>query len=237
MLVEGRGWVDRCFSLVPSSHARAGRRWATTSTGRWPVRDRKHRDQPDRRRLVTLVFLILGVPYAVALGLLVADPRPHPARGRDGRRSDRRGVAFLHRCPRASCRRLLHRLPAGREPRPPTRDLRPNHRASPLAVWSPCWSEPRFGHSPSPCSHPVAVALQVIIRDQIAHRRAALAKPRPDLDYDRGVPGERLDASGENHPLTPVRLAPRHAPRTAHMQSGPPRTPRAPRLEAPGPRH
>jgi predicted PurR-regulated permease PerM len=36
---------------------------------------------------------------------------------------------------------------------------------------------------------PVAGALQVIIRDQMAYRHAALAGPSPEVDYDRGVPG------------------------------------------------
>ena len=72
MLLEGRNWVDRCFSLLPEQSRPRWRKVATTST-------RTIGGYVTGNILIsliaggsiTIVLLIMGVPYAVALGLLV----------------------------------------------------------------------------------------------------------------------------------------------------------------------
>ena len=97
MLLEGPTWVERFYGLIPE---RSQPRWRKVGgdiyrtvggyvTGNLAI------------SLVagvasTTVLLVLGVPYAVALGLLVAHPRPDPARRRDDRRRHRLAVGFLH---------------------------------------------------------------------------------------------------------------------------------------------
>ena len=96
MLLEGPAWVERFYSLLPERSSRAGARSARDIyrtiggyvTGNLAI-------SLIAGVVSTAVLLALGVPFAVALGLLVAHPRPDPARRRDDRRHPRHTVAFL----------------------------------------------------------------------------------------------------------------------------------------------
>jgi predicted PurR-regulated permease PerM len=192
MLLEGRNWVDRCFSLIPEQ---SRPRWQKVGhdiyrtiggyvTGNILI-------SLIAGGSITVVLLVLGVPYAVALGLLVAILDLIPLAGATVAGVIVAGVAFLHSVPAGLIavvffivyqqveNHVLQPVIYGR-----TVEL------SPLAVLvSVLVGASVAGILGALAAIPVAGALQVIIRDQIAHRHAALAKPRPDLDYDRGVPG------------------------------------------------
>ena len=100
MLLEGRDWVERFYSLFPE---RSQARWRSVGddiyktvggyvTGNILI-------SVIAGLAATIVLLIMGVPYAVALGLLVAllDLSRSPARPSPGSSSSR--VAFLHSVP------------------------------------------------------------------------------------------------------------------------------------------
>jgi predicted PurR-regulated permease PerM len=192
MLLEGRNWVDRCFSLIPEQ---SRPRWQKVGhdiyrtiggyvTGNILI-------SLIAGGSITVVLLVLGVPYAVALGLLVAILDLIPLAGATVAGVIVAGVAFLHSVPAGLIavaffvvyqqveNHVLQPVIYGR-----TVEL------SPLAVLvSVLVGASVAGILGALAAIPVAGALQVIIRDQIAHRHAALAKPRPVLDYDREVPG------------------------------------------------
>jgi predicted PurR-regulated permease PerM len=129
MLLEGPAWVERIYSLLPE-----------TSQPRW------RRVGHEIYRTVggyvtgnlaisfvagvasTTVLLVLGVPYAVALGLLVAILDLVPLAGATIAAVIVATVGFLHSI-RRRADRVLRRLPAVREPRAPAARLRP-HRAA-----------------------------------------------------------------------------------------------------------
>ena len=131
MLLEGPAWMERFYGLLPE---RMQPRWRAIGhdvyrtvggyvTGNLLI-------SLIAGTLTTGVLLALGVPFAVALGVIVAvldliplagatiagDPDRHRRVPALDHRGDRRG-------------RLLHRLPAAREPLPPAGDLRPDGAA------------------------------------------------------------------------------------------------------------
>ena len=131
MLLEGPDWVERFYRLLPPEQE-----------ARWRAIGR------DIYRTVggyvsgnlvisliagltsTAVLLIMGVPFAIALGLVVAILDLIPLAGSDDRRDHRqhRGVPALD--PGGDRRGdLLHRLPAAREPHPPAAHLRTDRAA------------------------------------------------------------------------------------------------------------
>jgi predicted PurR-regulated permease PerM len=192
MLLEGRGWVDRCYSVLPEA-----------SRPRW-----KKVGEDIYRTIggyvtgnilisliagasITVVLLILGVPYAVALGLLVAILDLIPLAGATVAGVVVAGVAFLHSVPAGVVavvffivyqqieNHVLQPVIYGR-----TVEL------SPLAVLvSVLVGASVAGILGALAAIPVAGALQVIIRDQIAHRQAALVGSSAKVDYDPTVPG------------------------------------------------
>jgi predicted PurR-regulated permease PerM len=192
MLLEGRNWVDRCFSLLPES---SRPRWRKVGhdiyrtiggyvTGNILI-------SLIAGASITVVLLILGVPYAVALGLLVAILDLIPLAGATVAGIVVAGVAFLHSVPAGLVavvffivyqqveNHVLQPVIYGR-----TVEL------SPLAVLvSVLIGASVAGVLGALAAIPVAGALQVIIRDQMAHRHAALARSPVEVDYDRGVPG------------------------------------------------
>jgi predicted PurR-regulated permease PerM len=100
MLLEGRNWVDRCFSLLPE---RSRPRWQKVGhdiyrtvggyvTGNIVI-------SLIAGGSITIVLLLLGVPYAAALGLLVAILDLIPLAGATVAGVVVAGVAFLHSVP------------------------------------------------------------------------------------------------------------------------------------------
>jgi predicted PurR-regulated permease PerM len=192
MLLEGRNWVDRCFSLLPE---RSRPRWQKVGddiyrtiggyvTGNILI-------SLIAGGSITLVLLVLGVPYAVALGLLVAILDLIPLAGATVAGVIVAGVAFLHSIPAGVVAVIFFVVYQQLE----NHVLQPviygrTVELSPLAVLvSVLVGASVAGILGALAAIPVAGALQVIIRDQIAHRHAALAGPSPKVDYDRGVPG------------------------------------------------
>ncbi len=101
MLLEGGAWVERFYTLLPE---RSQRRWRSVghdihrTVGGYVTGNLA--DQPDRRHVTTtIVLLIMGVPYAVALGLLVAILDLIPLAGATVAGIIVVAVAFLHSVP------------------------------------------------------------------------------------------------------------------------------------------
>ena len=128
MLLEGPAWVERVLL------AAARREAAALATGRLRhlPHDRRLRhgqpgDQPDRRHHVDAVLLALGVPYAVALGLLVAILDLVPLAGATIAAVIVTTVGFIDSTTSGVVAAdLLRPLPATREPRPAAGRLRPD---------------------------------------------------------------------------------------------------------------
>lgn len=186
MLLEGRSWVERLYSLLPES-----------SRPRW--RQVGH----DIYRTVggyvtgnilisliagagnTVVLLIMGVPYAVALGLVVAFLDLIPLAGATIAGVIVAIVAFLHSIPAGIVvvvffivyqqieNHILQPVIYGR-----------TVQLSPLAVIVAVLVGAELaGIIGALAAIPVAGALQVVIRDQLAHRRSpeAVVEPPPDV--------------------------------------------------------
>ena len=131
MLLEGQSWVDRVFSLLPE---RSQARWRRVGddiyktvggyvTGNILI-------SLIAGASITIVLLVMGVPYAVALGLLVAFLDLIPLAGATVAGIIVAVVAFLHSVPAGIVAvAVLRRLPADREPLPAARDLRPDGAA------------------------------------------------------------------------------------------------------------
>ena len=128
---------------------------------------------------MTVVLLIMGVPYAVALGLLVAILDLIPLAGATVAGVIVVLVAFLHSIPAGIVLAgLHHRLPAAREPLLAARHLRQNRELSPLAVLiSVLVGAELAGVIGALAAIPVAGSIQVIVRDQLAARRPAAEAP------------------------------------------------------------
>ena len=174
MLLEGPRWVESFFGLLaPESRRRwraVGRDiyrtvggYVTGQPADQPDRRNAHDDRPaDYRR-------------SVCAGARIdrRDPRPDPTRRRDDRSHHRRlgrvpplGARGDHR------RRLLHPLPAGREPHHPARDLRA-HAAALAAGGADRRPDRRAlaGVLGALAAIPVAGSLQVVFLDWLRHRR------------------------------------------------------------------
>jgi predicted PurR-regulated permease PerM len=180
MLLEGRSWVDRAYSLLPEE---SQPRWRQVGgeiyrtiggyvTGNIVI-------SLIAGASMTIVLLIMGVPYAVALGLIVAFLDLIPLAGATIAGIIVTVVAFLHSVPAGIVivvfvvvyqqveNHFLQPVIYGR-----TVEL------SPLAVLvSVLVGAELAGVLGALAAIPVAGALQVIVRDQLAHRRPARAAP------------------------------------------------------------
>jgi len=178
MLLEGRGWVERFFSLLPESSRPRWRRvghdvYRTVGgyvTGNILI-------SLIAGASITIVLLVMGVPYAVALGLLVAVLDLIPLAGATVAGIIVALVAFLHSVPAGIVvvvfvvayqqieNHFLQPVIYGR-----------TVQLSPLAVLvSVLVGAELAGILGALAAIPVAGSLQVVIRDQLAHRRAAAA--------------------------------------------------------------
>jgi predicted PurR-regulated permease PerM len=178
MLLEGRAWVERFFSLLPED-----------SRGRW------RRVGDDIYRTIggyvtgnvlisliaggsaTIVLLATGVPYAVALGLLVALLDLIPLAGATVAGVVVAAVAFIHSVPAGIVVVVFVIVYQQVE----NHVLQPviyarTVQLSPLAVLvSVLVGAALAGILGALAAIPVAGALQVVIRDQIAQRRPTAA--------------------------------------------------------------
>jgi predicted PurR-regulated permease PerM len=184
MLLEGRAWMDRIYGLLPEH-----------SQPRW----RKVGDDIYRTvggyvtgnilisvlagASITVVLLIVGVPYAVALGLLVAFLDLIPLAGATLAGIVVTIVAFLHTVPAGIVvvvffvvyqqveNHVLQPVIYGR-----------TVQLSPLAVLvSVLVGAELAGILGALAAIPVAGAIQVILRDQLAHRRGTLVETPPGV--------------------------------------------------------
>jgi predicted PurR-regulated permease PerM len=190
MLLEGRSWVDRVYSLFPEESRPRWRRvghdiYKTVGgyvTGNILI-------SLIAGASVTVVLLVMGVPYAVALGLLVAVLDLIPLAGATVAGVVVVVVAFLHTVP-AGIVLLVFIV---------TYQQLENHflqpviygrtvQLSPLAVLiSVLVGAELAGVLGALAAIPVAGAIQVIVRDQLAHRRSqgvidasgSAAEPQP----------------------------------------------------------
>jgi predicted PurR-regulated permease PerM len=175
MLLEGRVWVERLYGLLPEE---AQPRWRAVGddlyktiggyiTGNILI-------SVIAGVSITIVLLIMGVPYAVALGLLVAVLDLIPLAGATVAGVIVCLVAFLHSLPAGIVvliffigyqqveNHLLQPVIYGR-----------TVQLSPLVVLiSVLVGAELAGILGALAAIPVAGTLQVIIRDQLAHRRA-----------------------------------------------------------------
>ena len=131
LLLEGGAWIERFYGLLPE---RSQPRWRRIGrdihktiggyvTGNLLISFVAGVSS-------TIVLLIMGVPFAVALGLLVAILDLIPLAGATIAGIIVVTVAFLHSVPAGIVAAdLRDLLPAGREPHPPAADLRPDGAA------------------------------------------------------------------------------------------------------------
>jgi predicted PurR-regulated permease PerM len=177
MLLEGGAWIERVYSLFPE---RSQERW--------------RRVGHDIYRIVggyvtgnivisliagssaTIVLLIMGVPYAVALGLLVAILDLIPLAGATVAGAIVVLVAFLHSIPAGIVLAIFVIVYQQVE----NHFLQPviygrTVQLSPLAVLiSVLVGAELAGVLGALAAIPVAGSIQVIVRDQLANRRAAI---------------------------------------------------------------
>jgi predicted PurR-regulated permease PerM len=180
MLLEGRDWVERVYSLIPE-HAQP--RWRRIGddiyktvggyvTGNLLI-------SVIAGFSATIVLLIMGVPYAVALGLLVALLDLVPLAGATVAGIVIVGVAFLHSVPAGIVvaifvivyqqleNHFLQPLIYGR-----------TVQLSPLVVLiSVLVGAELAGVLGALAAIPVAGTIQVILRDALAQRRGRLIEP------------------------------------------------------------
>ncbi|HVU78518.1 MAG TPA: AI-2E family transporter [Gaiellaceae bacterium] len=183
MLLEGRDWVERAFSLLPESSRPRWRRvghdiYRTVGgyvTGNILI-------SLIAGASITVVLLIMGVPYAVALGLLVAVLDLIPLAGATVAGVIVCLVAFLHTVPAGIVvtiffiayqqveNHLLQPVIYGR-----------TVQLSPLAVLvSVLVGAELAGILGALAAIPVAGSIQVIVRDQLSARRKLLEPPAPE---------------------------------------------------------
>jgi predicted PurR-regulated permease PerM len=180
MLLEGRSWVDRFYSLLPE---RAQPRWRGVGhdiyrtvggyvTGNLLI-------SVIAGTFATVVLLVMGVPYAVALGLLVAFLDLIPLAGATIASIVVATVAFLHSLPAGIV--VLAALIVYQQVE--NHFLQPviygrTVQLSPLAVLiSVLIGAEIAGILGALAAIPVAGSIQVIVRDWIAARRANLIEP------------------------------------------------------------
>jgi predicted PurR-regulated permease PerM len=182
MLLEGHEWVERVYSLFPE---RSRPRWRRVGhdiyrtvggyvTGNILI-------SVIAGASMTVVLLILGVPYAVALGLLVAFLDLIPLAGATVAGIIVTLVAFLHTVPAGIVvvifvivyqqveNHFLQPVIYGR-----------TVQLSPLAVLvSVLVGAELAGILGALAAIPVAGAIQVILRDQLSARRGIVVEPEP----------------------------------------------------------
>ena len=176
MLLEGGAWVDRCYSLFPEASRPRWRRvghdiYKTVGgyvTGNILI-------SLIAGASITIVLLVLGVPYAVALGLLVAFLDLIPLAGATVAGVIVTLVAFLHTIPAGIIVLVFFIVYQQLE----NHFLQPviygrTVQLSPLAVLiSVLVGAELAGVLGALAAIPVAGAIQVLVRDQLAHRRPA----------------------------------------------------------------
>ncbi len=186
MLLEGGDWMERCYSLFPEE---SRPRWRGVArdiyktvggyvTGNILI-------SLIAGTSITIVLLALGVPYAVALGLLVAVLDLIPLAGATVAGAIVTAVAFLHNVPAGIIVLVFFIVYQQLE----NHFLQPviygrTVQLSPLAVLiSVLVGAELAGILGALAAIPVAGAIQVIVRDQLAaHRRPAIepvAEPPP----------------------------------------------------------
>lgn len=183
MLLEGRDWMERLYGLLPES---AQPRWRRVGhdiyrtvggyvTGNILI-------SLIAGASITVVLLIMGVPYAVALGLLVAVLDLIPLAGATIAGIVVAIVAFLHSIPAGIVvvsffivyqqieNHFLQPVIYGR-----------TVQLSPLAVLVAVLIGAELaGILGALAAIPVAGAIQVVVRDQLAARRGVIVAPGPD---------------------------------------------------------
>jgi predicted PurR-regulated permease PerM len=184
MLLEGRNWVERFYGLLPE---RSQPRWRAVGgdiyrtvggyvTGNLLI-------SVIAGAAATIVLLIMGVPYAVALGLLVALLDLIPLAGATLAAIVVSTVAFLHSIPAGIVvvvffvvyqqleNHVLQPMIYGR-----------TVQLSPLAVLiSVLIGAEIAGVLGALAAIPVAGSIQVVVRDWLAARRASLIEPAGGL--------------------------------------------------------
>jgi predicted PurR-regulated permease PerM len=181
MLIEGRAWAERVYSLFPESSRPRRRRvghdiYRTVGgyvTGNILI-------SLIAGATITVVLLIMGVPYAVALGLLVAMLDLIPLAGATIAGIVVVGVAFLHSVPAGVVVLVFFVVYQQLE----------NHWLQPVIYGRTVQLSPLMvlvsvlvgaelaGILGALAAIPVAGSIQVIVRDQLAARRPpALADP------------------------------------------------------------
>ena len=180
MLLEGRDWVERVYSLFPE-HAQA--RWRRVGddiyktvggyvTGNILI-------SVIAGTAATIVLLIMGVPYAVALGLLVALLDLVPLAGATVAGIIVVGVAFLHSVPAGIVLLIFVIVYQQLE----NHFLQPviygrTVQLSPLVVLvSVLIGAELAGVLGALAAIPVAGSIQVLLRDALAQRRHRLIEP------------------------------------------------------------
>jgi predicted PurR-regulated permease PerM len=182
MLLEGGDWVERCYSLFPEE---SRPRWRQVGhdiyktvggyvTGNILI-------SLIAGASITIVLLVLGVPYAVALGLLVAVLDLIPLAGATVAGVIVTAVAFLHTVPAGIIVLVFFIVYQQLE----NHFLQPviygrTVQLSPLAVLiSVLVGAELAGIIGALAAIPVAGAIQVLVRDQLAARRAPDTVPVP----------------------------------------------------------
>ncbi len=184
MLLEGNDWMERCYSLFPEKSRLRFRKvghdiYKTVGgyvTGNILI-------SLIAGASSTVVLLVLGVPYAVALGLLVAVLDLIPLAGATVAGVVVTGVAFLHTVPAGVIVLVFFIVYQQLE----NHFLQPviygrTVQLSPLAVLiSVLVGAELAGILGALAAIPVAGAIQVIVRDQLAARREVepVAEPPP----------------------------------------------------------
>jgi predicted PurR-regulated permease PerM len=182
MLLEGRGWVERAYSLFPEESRPRWRRvghdiYRTVGgyvTGNILI-------SVIAGASITIVLLVMGVPYAVALGLLVAILDLIPLAGATVAGIVVCTVAFLHTVPAGIVVLVFFVVYQQLE----NHFLQPviygrTVQLSPLAVLVAVLVGAELaGILGALAAIPVAGTLQVIVRDQLAVRRGVVVVDGP----------------------------------------------------------
>jgi predicted PurR-regulated permease PerM len=183
MLLEGRTWVERVYSLLPESSQPRWRRvgddiYRTIGgyvTGNIVI-------SLIAGATITIVLLVMGVPYAVALGLIVAFLDLVPLAGATLAGIIVTVVAFLHTVPAGIVVLVFFVVYQQIE----NHFLQPviygrTVQLSPLAVLvSVLVGAELAGILGALAAIPVAGTLQVVVRDQLSARRGLIVEPHAD---------------------------------------------------------